>query len=99
MGHQVTVYEMLPKLGGMLRYGIPNYRLPKNHLEEDTDAHLETGIQVHYNVKIGEDIKLDELRKVYDAVLITVALLQIRSLAFQMKMQRVLLLLWISLET
>ncbi len=44
----------------------------KNHLEEDTDAILETGIQVHYNVKIGEDIKLDELRKVYDAVLITV---------------------------
>ena len=72
MGHQVTVYEMLPKLGGMLRYGIPNYRLPKDRLEEDTDAILETGIQVHYNVKIGEDIKLDELRKVYDAVLITV---------------------------
>ena len=72
MGHQVTVYEILPKLGGMLRYGIPNYRLPKNRLEEDTDAILETGIQVHYNVKIGEDIKLDELRKVYDAVLITV---------------------------
>ena len=69
MGHQVTVYEMLPKLGGMLRYGIPNYRLPKDRLEEDTDAILETGIQVHYNVKIGEDIKLDELRKVYDAVL------------------------------
>ena len=38
MGHQVTVYEMLPKLGGMLRYGIPNYRLPKDRLEEDTDA-------------------------------------------------------------
>ena len=72
MGHQTTVYEMLPKLGGMLRYGIPNYRLPKDRLEEDTDAILETGIQVHYNVKIGEDIKLDELRKVYDAVLITV---------------------------
>ena len=41
MGHQVTVYEMLPKLGGMLRYGIPNYRLPKDRLEEDTDAILE----------------------------------------------------------
>lgn len=72
MGHQVTVYEMLPKLGGMLRYGIPNYRLPKERLEEDIDAVLETGVEVKYGVKIGKDIKLDELRKEYDAVLITV---------------------------
>ena len=72
MGHQVTVYEMLPKLGGMLRYGIPNYRLPKERLEEDIDAVLETGVEVKYGVKIGQDIKLDELRKEYDAVLITV---------------------------
>ena len=72
MGHQVTVYEMLPKLGGMLRYGIPNYRLPKERLEEDTDAILETGIEVKYGVKVGTDIKLEELRKEYDAVLITV---------------------------
>ena len=72
MGHQVTVYEMLPKLGGMLRYGIPNYRLPKERLDEDIDAVLETGVEVKYGVKIGKDIKLDELRKEYDAVLITV---------------------------
>ena len=72
MGHQVTVYEMLPKLGGMLRYGIPNYRLPKERLEEDIDAVLETGVEVKYGVKIGQDVKLDELRKEYDAVLITV---------------------------
>lgn len=72
MGHQVTVYEMLPKLGGMLRYGIPNYRLPKDRLDEDIEAVLETGIEVKYGVKIGLDIKLDELRQQYDAVLITV---------------------------
>ncbi len=72
MGHQVTVYEMLPKLGGMLRYGIPNYRLSKERLDEDIDAVLETGVEVKYGVKIGQDIKLDELRKEYDAVLITV---------------------------
>lgn len=40
MGHQVTVYEMLPKLGGMLRYGIPNYRLPKEQLDKDIEAIL-----------------------------------------------------------
>ena len=72
MGHQATVYEMLPKLGGMLRYGIPNYRLPKDRLDEDIEAVLETGIEVKYGVKIGLDIKLDELRQQYDAVLITV---------------------------
>ena len=72
MGHQVTVYERLPKVGGVLRYGIPNYRLPKDRLDEDIEAVLETGIEVKYGVKIGLDIKLDELRQQYDAVLITV---------------------------
>lgn len=72
MGHQVVVYEMLPKLGGMLRYGIPNYRLPKEKLDEDIDAILETGVQVEYGHRIGIDITIDELRKEYDAVLITI---------------------------
>lgn len=72
MGHQVTVFEMLPKLGGMLRYGIPNYRLPKDRLEDDINAILETGIQVKYGVRIGEDVTVDELRKEYDAVLIAI---------------------------
>lgn len=72
MGHAVTVFEMLPDLGGMLRYGIPNYRLPKERLDEDIAAILETGIDVRYNVKIGRDLSLEELRSRYDAVLITV---------------------------
>lgn len=72
MGHQVTVYEMLPRLGGMLRYGIPNYRLPKERLDEDIETILETGVDVCYNVKIGQDISLDHLRSEYDATLITV---------------------------
>lgn len=53
MGHQVVVYEMLPKLGGMLRYGIPNYRLPKEKLDEDINAILKTGVQVEYGHRIG----------------------------------------------
>lgn len=72
MGHQVVVYEMLPKLGGMLRYGIPNYRLPKEKLDEDINAILETGVQVEYGHRIGIDITIDELREEYDAVLITI---------------------------
>ena len=72
MGHQVVVYEMLPKLGGMLRYGIPNYRLPKDRLDDDIDAILETGVQVKHGLRIGIDITIDELREQYDAVLITI---------------------------
>ena len=72
MGHQTTVYEMLPKLGGMLRYGIPNYRFPKERLDEDINAILKTGVEVKYNVKIGEDITLQQLRDEYDATLITI---------------------------
>ena len=72
MGHQATVYEMLPKLGGMLRYGIPNYRLPKERLDDDINAILKTGVDVKYGLKIGQDISIQDLRDQYDAVLITI---------------------------
>jgi NADPH-dependent glutamate synthase beta chain and related oxidoreductases len=72
MGHQTTVYEMLPELGGMLRYGIPNYRLPKDRLDEDIEAILKTGVEVKYGFKIGVDIDFNELSKMYDATLITI---------------------------
>ena len=72
MGHQTTVYEMLPKLGGMLRYGIPNYRLPKDRLEDDVNAILKTGVEVKHGLKIGPDITIQQLQKDYDAVLITI---------------------------
>lgn len=72
MGHQTVVYEMLPKLGGMLRYGIPNYRLPKNRLDDDINAILATGVEVKYGIRIGEDITIQNLRSEYDAVLIAI---------------------------
>ena len=72
MGHQTTVYEMLPKLGGMLRYGIPNYRLPKDRLEDDVNAILKTCVEVKHGLKIGPDITIQQLQKDYDAVLITI---------------------------
>ncbi len=72
MGHQTTVYEMLPKLGGMLRYGIPNYRLPKDRLDDDINSILKTGVEVRYGVKVGTDITIQEIQKEYDAVLIAV---------------------------
>ena len=72
MGHQVTVFEMLPQLGGMLRYGIPNYRLPKDRLDDDIQAILDTGVEVKHGLRIGQDITIQQLRAEYDAVLITI---------------------------
>ena len=72
MGHQVTVYEMLPKLGGMLRYGIPNYRLPKERLDDDIQAILDTGVKVDCGKAIGKDYSIVDLKEKYDAVLITI---------------------------
>ncbi len=69
MGHKVVVYDEHEKLGGMLRYGIPEYRLPKARLDEDIRAILSAGdIEVHTGTKIGRDITVEELRKKYDAV-------------------------------
>ena len=72
MGHQTVIYEMLPQLGGMLRYGIPNYRLPKDRLDEDIQAILKTGAEVRHGLKIGQDITIQQLQQEYDAVLITI---------------------------
>ncbi|MDU5096055.1 MAG: NAD(P)-binding protein [Peptostreptococcus anaerobius] len=72
MGHKVSVYEAKDKLGGMLRYGIPNYRLPRKRLQEDIDAILATGIEVHTNVEIGKDFSVEDLSKKFDAVYIAI---------------------------
>ena len=72
MGHQVVVYDQRPKLGGMLRYGIPDYRLPQDKLDADIDFILSTGIEVHTDVSIGRDISFAEIENQYDAVYISI---------------------------
>lgn len=72
MGHKCVVYEMKSKLGGMLRYGIPNYRFPRERLQEDIDCVLSTGVEVKYNTKIGENFSIKNLRDQYDAVYIAI---------------------------
>lgn len=72
MGHNVSIYEEKDKLGGMLRYGIPNYRLPRERLQEDIDAILTTGVEVHTNMQIGKDIKIEDLADKYDAIYIAI---------------------------
>ncbi len=72
MGHAVTVYEEKPKLGGMLRYGIPNYRFPRERLQEDIDAILSTGVEVVYNSHVGKDITIQQLKEDYDAIYLAI---------------------------
>lgn len=72
MGHHVVVYEEHSKLGGMLRYGIPCYRLPRERLDEDIEAILSTGIEVKTGISIGNDISLVELKNKYDALYIAI---------------------------
>lgn len=72
MGHQVTIFEQRKKLGGMLRYGIPNYRLPRTRLDEDISVILSTGVEVKTEVSIGKDVSFEELRNSYDAVYIAI---------------------------
>ena len=73
MGHKVVIYEKNDHLGGMLRYGIPNYRLPKDRLDQDIKAILSTGnIEVKYNTSIPEDVTMDEIKREYDAVYISI---------------------------
>ncbi|MDD7379937.1 MAG: NAD(P)-binding protein [Succiniclasticum sp.] len=68
MGHQVTIMERLDQLGGMLRYGIPPYRLPRNYLDWDINHILSVGVETKFGVSAGKDFTLEDLRKQYDAV-------------------------------
>ena len=71
-GFEVTVFERRKKLGGMLRYGIPAYRLPDADLDRDINVILSTGVKVEYGVEIGKDISFAEFRKKFDAVYVSI---------------------------
>ncbi len=75
-GHAVTVYEANAAAGGMTRYGIPEYRLPYEALDQDIELILSLGVEIHYNCRIGIDKTMDELRQQYDTVLIAIGLQQ-----------------------
>ena len=73
MGHQCTVFEKHKKLGGMLVYGIPAYRLPRERLQKDIDCILSTGVEAKLNVNVGVgEYTMERLREEYDAVYISI---------------------------
>ncbi|MCG0275346.1 MAG: FAD-dependent oxidoreductase [Thermosediminibacteraceae bacterium] len=71
-GHKVVVYEAMEKPGGMLRYGIPQYRLPKEVLDREIDLIKKMGVEFVTSCRIGRDVSLDYLRTKFDAVFLAI---------------------------
>ncbi|MRR35299.1 FAD-binding protein, partial [bacterium] len=71
-GYKVTVFEELPKAGGMMRYAIPEYRLPRNVIEDEVKDIQALGVVIKTKTRIGKDITFDALRKDFDIILVAV---------------------------
>ncbi|MBT3749100.1 MAG: FAD-dependent oxidoreductase, partial [Bacteroidetes bacterium] len=71
-GHQVEVFEASPKPGGMLRYGIPPYRLPNELIDQEVACITELGANIHYQKKLGEDLSYEQITKDFDATVLTI---------------------------
>ncbi len=72
LGHDVTAYDAKPEAGGMLRFALPEYRLPKNALEREIDLIERLGVKFIFNTRIGSDIPLNDLDDRFDAVFISI---------------------------
>ena len=71
-GHAVTVFEAFEKTGGMLRYGIPTYRLPDAVLDGEYQKIIDLGVEVKCSTRVGKDISYDDLRSQFDAVFVAI---------------------------
>jgi NADPH-dependent glutamate synthase beta subunit-like oxidoreductase len=81
LGHSVTIFEAMPHLGGMLRYGIPEYRLPKKVLDWEIEGILNLGVEARTNMKIGRDFDMNSLTaEGFDAVFLGIGAWQDSSL-------------------
>ena len=72
LGHSVTVYDQHAKAGGILQYGIPSYRLPKDALNKELELFRKFGVKFVFNTAIGRDTPFETLQKQYDAIFISV---------------------------
>lgn len=71
-GHEVTVYEKSPKVGGLLRFGIPDFKLNKNIIDRRLGLLEDEGVKFVTNAEVGKDISIEQIRKENDAVCITI---------------------------
>ncbi len=80
LGFQVTIYDRYDRAGGLLIYGIPNFKLEKDIVERRTQRLVESGIAFHQNADVGGSVSLDDLRQKHDAVLIATGVYKARAL-------------------
>jgi glutamate synthase (NADPH) small chain len=80
VGHTVVVYERADRIGGLLRYGIPEFKMEKSHLDKRLDQMAAEGVRFRPGVEVGVDITVDALRKRYDAVVLAVGATQWRDI-------------------
>jgi NADPH-dependent glutamate synthase beta subunit-like oxidoreductase len=71
-GHAVTIFDDHPQLGGMAKYGVPGYRLPRRHLDGEIDRIVAMGVEVRAGTRVGRDVALKDLEAQFDAVLIAI---------------------------
>ncbi|HET9911216.1 MAG TPA: FAD-dependent oxidoreductase [Anaerolineales bacterium] len=80
LGHQVVIYEGGPKTGGMMRYGVPIYRIDQQVMDAEIQGILDLGVTIHFDMRVGRDISLADLRREYDAVFLGMGLMSGRHL-------------------
>ena len=71
-GYQLTVFDTFPKAGGTLFSGIPEYRLPRDILEQETDKVAKLGVEFRFNTTVGKDIPFEQVKREHDAVFIAI---------------------------
>ncbi|MFY9317902.1 MAG: NAD(P)-binding protein [Burkholderiales bacterium] len=71
-GHAVTLFDDHAELGGMAKYGVPGYRLPRTHLDGEINRIIAMGVELRMNTRIGKDVQLKDLERDFDAVLIAI---------------------------
>jgi NADPH-dependent glutamate synthase beta subunit-like oxidoreductase/NAD-dependent dihydropyrimidine dehydrogenase PreA subunit len=80
LGHEATIFDSAPVAGGMLRLGIPEYRLPRELIDLEIEAILALGPKLELNKELGKDFSLSDLRQVFDAVFIAIGTYNSRKL-------------------
>ncbi len=71
-GHQVDIFEAAPQSGGWLRYGIPEYRLPNDIIDQEVDSITRMGVNIHYQKKLGENLSYQAIKDQYQATILTI---------------------------
>ena len=80
LGYEVTIYEAGERSGGMIRYGVPSYRVDWEMMDLEVQSIVDLGVEIQYNTRVGTDITLEDLRKKHDSVFLSVGLMNGRDL-------------------